>query len=632
MCGLTGFWNFKGDVSREGSLEILGLMSKSIEHRGPDSNGCWMDEAVGIGFAHQRLAIVDLTATGHQPMVSRSGKSILVYNGEVFNTDDVRDELVAAGMSLKGQSDTEVILEGCELWGVEATCRKLIGMFAFAYWDRALRELTLVRDRLGIKPLYWGIQNDVLFFGSQLKSFLKHPACKPEMDQDALVSYFRYNYIPAPQTIYRQFHKLEPGHILKFSQKQDFQETVFWDLMHLEERKIADPLGELEFLLKDAVKRRMIADVPLGAFLSGGIDSATIVALMQSQSSRPIKTFSIGFHEEAYDETSQAESIAQHLKTEHTTWRISEQEARDVIPLLPSFYDEPFADVSQIPMYLVSKLAKSQVTVALSGDGGDELFGGYNRYRAARSWTQVKKIPLSVRRLGAGCIQNLSPDFLDKVSMLLPKKYREKRFGEKLHRLSNWFSAKDESDFYLRTISQWFDPEQAMLHGREKRRELNFQKSGSIKSMQQVDLLSYLPDDILVKLDRATMAVALEGRVPFLDHRVVEFAMSLPESCKFQKGKTKWLLRELLKKHVPEHLNTQEKLGFGVPIDVWLRGSLKEWAEELLSERSIKKKGLLDAQAIQKLWQKHLSREANFQHELWGVLMFQNWISESRNV
>lgn len=631
MCGLTGFWNFRVDQSKEDALNLLRLMSKQIEHRGPDSNGFWFDESAGVGLAHQRLAIVDLTPAGHQPMVSRSGRSILVYNGEVFNADEIRADLVSSGVSFKGHSDTEVILEGCEHWGVEATCKKLIGMFAFAYWDRDQRELSLVRDRLGIKPMYWGIQNEVLFFGSQLKSFLKHPACQPSIDQDAVVSYFRYNYIPAPQTIYQQFHKLEPGHILKINQNQEFHEIVFWDLIKVETREIINPLEELEFLLKDAVKRRMIADVPLGAFLSGGIDSSTIVALMQSQSSRPVKTFSIGFNEKAYDETSQAESIARHLGTEHTSWRITDQEARDVIPLLPTFYDEPFADVSQIPTYLVSKLARQQVTVALSGDGGDELFGGYNRYRIAKNWPQVKNVPYVLRKLGAGCIQSFSPAFLDKLSALLPGRFREKRLGEKLHRLSTWLSAKDEFDFYLRTVSQWLYPEQAVILGHEKLKKFDFTQGDFIKCLQQADLLNYLPDDILVKLDRATMAVALEGRVPFLDHRVVEFAMNLTDAYKFRDGKTKWLLRQLLKKYVPEQLNTQEKAGFGVPIDSWLRGPLKDWAAELLSESSLNNTGFLSIAPIRAIWSQHLSGSANHQHALWSVLMLQTWLSNGHN-
>lgn len=601
MCGLTGFWDFKAELSQIDISSIIREMSLEIEHRGPDSFGVWYDESAGIAFGHQRLAIVDLSPAGHQPMISCSDRSILVYNGEIFNTTELRRELEALGVVFKSASDTEVILEGCEYWGIEATCKRLLGMFAFALWDRRTRELTLVRDRLGIKPLYWGFQGNTLFFGSQLKSFNKHPDWKPEIDSEAQTAYFRTNYVPAPMSIYRRIYKLKPGCFLKINSKKNVEETCFWSLEKISQVSIEDPIQQLHELLKDAVRRRMVADVPLGAFLSGGIDSSTVVALMQSQSARPIKTFSIGFHEKAYDESEQAAQIARYLGTEHHAWRISDYEAQAVIPQLPDFYDEPFGDVSQIPTYLVSKLARQHVTVSLSGDGGDELFGGYNRYWVAHQyWPWAKKIPIGFRNLAA----------------LVLKQFPTSRLSEKFYKFGHWLSACDEREFYYRTVNQWEDlmPMQG----------LDFDPDNFVKSMQQADLVTYLPDDILAKVDRASMAVSLEARVPFLDHRIVEFAMNLPIEAKICEGQTKWILRRVLEKYIPKQLISTQKMGFGVPIDAWLRGSLREWAENLLQVRNLEESGL-DANRIRKKWDEHLARKANWQYPIWGVLMFQAW-------
>lgn len=615
MCGLTGFWDFKAELSRNDSLAIARQMSLEIEHRGPDSQGLWVDESVGIALAHQRLAIVDLSPAGHQPMVSRSGRFVMVYNGEIFNADEMRGNLGP----WKGSSDTEVILEACEAWGVEETCKKLIGMFAFALWDRKECQLSLVRDRLGIKPLYWGMQNQVLFFGSQIKSFTKHPAFSPEIDRQALAGYFRTNYIPAPGTIYQNIYKLRPGHILMIDSNQQLREFAFWELRTIQPQIIDDPVNQLEVLLKDAVKRRMVADVPLGAFLSGGIDSSTIVALMQAQSSRPIKTFSIGSQDLAYDESERAAQIAKHLGTDHVSWRVSAKEAQEVIPKIPEFYDEPFGDSSQIPTYLVSQLARQQVTVSLSGDGGDELFGGYNRYLVGHYyWPRFKKIPLSLRRLGAWGIQKISPALWERLVW-------NRRFGEKLHKVSHWLSAVDELDFHLRSVAHWENPNSLVVDGIEAQEDLDFDPENFVKSMQQADLLSYLPGDILTKVDRASMAVSLEARVPFLDHRVVEFAMSLSPESKFQNNQTKWVLRQVLERYVPGELTNQEKMGFGIPIEQWLRGPLRDWAENLFSERALLNGGMLKAGPIRKKWQEHLVGRFNHQHALWGVLMFQAW-------
>ena len=601
MCGLTGFWDSRAQLSRANSLQIVREMSLQVERRGPDSQGVWCDESVGIALGHQRLSIVDLSPAGHQPMVSYSGYSVLIYNGEIFNTAELRAELITQGIIFKSASDTEVILEGCEYWGVEATCKRLIGMFAFALWDRQARELVLVRDRLGIKPLYWGFQGQTLFFGSQLKSFSKHPDWKPKIDLEAQRAYFRTNYIPAPVSIYQNIHKLKPGCFLKINSERQVHETCFWNLKKTNQVLIEDPIEQVHVLLRDAVKRRMVADVPLGAFLSGGIDSSTIVALMQSQSEKPIKTFSIGSHEKAYDESDQAAKIAQHLGTEHYSWRISDSEAQEVIPKLSEFYDEPFGDASQIPTYLVSKLARQHVTVSLSGDGGDELFGGYNRYWVGHKyWPWAKKIPAGLRNLGA----------------LALKQYPAGRLGEKLYKFGYWLSARDEREFYQRSVYQWEDKEP--IAG------LEFDSNNFVKSMQRADLLTYLPDDILAKVDRASMAVSLEARVPFLDHRVVELAMSLPLEAKIHDGQTKWILRRILEKYVPSQLMNTKKMGFGIPIDVWLRGALRDWAENLLLKENLEKSGL-DVKRIRQKWDEHLSCKANWQYPIWGVLMFQSW-------
>ncbi len=590
MCGLTGFLDFRATLSGAESHRIGLEMASEISHRGPDSEGVWYDESAGIVFAHRRLAIVDLSSAGHQPMISWSSRFVIIYNGEIFNAAELRGRLGV----MKGTSDTEIILEACEAWGVEATCKCLIGMFAFALWDRKSHELYLVRDRLGIKPLYWGFHHGILFFGSELKSFAKHPRWKPEIDHEAQDSYFQTNYIPAPRSIYKGIQKLRPGYILKINAKQQIEEICFWDLKKLNRAIIENPVEQLHILLKDAVKRRMMADVPLGAFLSGGIDSSTIVALMQSQSNKPIKTFSIGSYEHAYDESEQASKIAEHLGTEHTAWRVSDSDAHKLIPKLAEYYDEPFADSSQIPTYLVSQLARQQVIVSLSGDGGDELFGGYNRYWIGHQyWPIAKKIPIGIRKLGAFGL----------------RQFPVSRLGERLYKLGHWLSAHDEKEFYRRSSGSSGD---------------EMSSDNFVYSMQQADLLGYLPDDILAKVDRASMAVSLEARVPYLDHRVVEFAMSLPLNTKIRNGQTKWVLRQVLEKYVPQALTGQKKQGFEVPIDVWLRGRLRDWAENLLTEQKLTDSGL-DPKAIRIQWQEHLQRRANRQHSIWGVLMFQTW-------
>ena len=642
MCGLVGFWDFKANTSKTELLGIGQKMGKAIAHRGPDSEGAWCDETLGLSFSHLRLAIVDLSEAGHQPMVSRSGGSVIVYNGEIYNAPELREALSLEGCRFRGHSDTEVILEACERWGVIAACQKLIGMFAFAFWDKGTQQLFLARDRLGIKPLYWGFNQGILFFGSQLKSFKGHPGFKPEIDKEALTAYFRFNYVPTPLSIFKNIQKLSPGSILSIDRTQKTQECRFWDLQdvitHAKENRLKASrsdgalVEECHILLRDAVKRRMVADVPLGAFLSGGIDSSTVVALMQTQSDRPIKTFTIGFHEAGYDEAKHAAAVAKHLGTEHHELYLASSEAQAIIPDIPNWCDEPFADVSQIPTYLVSRLARQQVTVSLSGDGGDELFAGYNRYFLGQKlWPLMKILPFWLRSLSAQTIRQLSPKQWVSFSKILPEKFRSPLIGDKIHKLAGVLGAFNTQSFYKCLVSFWEEPAHLVLGGNEPvlypwNLESTFGHSNDfVESMQMMDTLTYLPDDILTKVDRASMAVSLEARVPLLDHRVVEFAYGLPMDAKIRNGQGKWLLRQVLNKYVPNSLVDRPKMGFGVPIDQWLRGPLREWADGLLSVQRLESEGILNPEPIHQRWREHLSGQRNWQYALWGVLMFQAW-------
>lgn len=642
MCGLVGFWDFKANTSKTELLAIGQKMGKAISHRGPDSEGAWCDETLGLSFSHLRLAIVDLSEAGHQPMVSRSGGSVIVYNGEIYNAPELRETLSLEGCRFRGHSDTEVILEACERWGVIATCQKLIGMFAFAFWDKQTQQLFLARDRLGIKPMYWGFNQGILFFGSQLKSFKGHPHFKPEIDKEALTAYFRFNYVPTPLSIFENIQKLSPGSILSIDRNQKTQEFRFWDLQDVITRAKENRLKasrsdgalveECDVLLRDAVKRRMVADVPLGAFLSGGIDSSTVVALMQAQSDRPIKTFTIGFHEAGYDEAKHAAAVAKHLGTEHHELYLASSEAQAIIPDIPNWCDEPFADVSQIPTYLVSRLARQQVTVSLSGDGGDELFAGYNRYFVGQAfWQRIKILPYWLRYLSAYGIRQFSPNRWDSIAKILPNRFRPRLVGDKAHKLADILAVPNARTFYKNLVSYWEEPANLVLGGNEPvLYPWNFESTFGhfddfVESMQMMDTLTYLPDDILTKVDRASMAVSLEARVPLLDHRVVEFAYGLPMDVKIRNGQGKWLLRQVLNKYVPNRLIDRPKMGFGVPIDQWLRGPLREWAENLLSLQRLESEGILNPEPICQRWREHLSGQRNWQYSLWGVLMFQAW-------
>ena len=637
MCGIAGFRS-PPNKSPDELARIARAMGDSLRHRGPDDDGIWVDAEAGIGLSHRRLSIVDLSAAGHQPMVSSDGRFVMIYNGEVYSHEDIRPDLTARGVAFRGHSDTEVMLESFAAFGVEATLPRLIGMFAIALWDRKTRTLTLIRDRLGIKPLYWTFNNGLFAFGSELKALRAHPDFQPRINRDAVASFMRHNYIPAPHSIYQGVHKLEPGSVLTLPWQGQPQIARFWDARAVAKAGLAAPLSgsdeeltdQLENLLTDAVKRRMIADVSLGAFLSGGIDSSTVVALMQKANAGRVKTFTIGFDIAGFDEAQHAAAVAKHLGTDHTEMTVTAQEALDVIPKLPEWYDEPFADSSQIPTYLVSAMTKRHVTVALSGDGGDELFAGYNRYQMATGFMRgFSVLPRPARNAVASAITSLAPDTWSRLLAFLPQRMRSSGAGDKLHKLAAVLRLADGDEIYRHLVTHW-QPEQVAVHASEPKGVLwdpavARDIPGFLERMQFLDLVTYLPDDILTKVDRASMAVALEARVPLIDHRVVEFAWRLPQSVKIRGGKTKWLLRNVLDRHVPRTLTERAKMGFGIPLGDWLRGPLRDWAETLLAERRLRDGGLLDAANVRRHWQEHLSGQRNWQYLLWDVLMLEAW-------
>jgi asparagine synthase (glutamine-hydrolysing) len=642
MCGIAGFVDFK-PASDQALRARARTMADCMDYRGPDASGCWADADAGFATGHRRLSIVELSEAGAQPMVSQSGRFVISYNGEVYNANEIRPELAAKGYTFRGHSDTEVILEACAEWGVRATVRRLIGMFAFALWDRRERRLWLVRDRLGIKPLYWGQFGGLTLFSSELKGMRAHPGWPVEIDRDAIAAFVRFQYIPAPKSIYRNVYKLPPGAILEVNAGQEPRIERFWTLDDaiLEGRRNPYRGGdqaaedELAALLGDAVGRRMIADVPLGAFLSGGIDSSTVVALMQSQSTRPVRTFSIGFEEQGYNEAHYAKAVAQHLGTDHTELYVTPEEARDVIPRLPEIYDEPFADSSQIPTYLISALTRRHVTVALSGDGGDELFCGYNRYfHAASLRPRLAHLPTPLRRLCAATIRAVPPNFVNRIQRLMPRGFGlPPQLGDKLHKLAGVMT-QNEDETYLSLLSHWHHPEEIINGGREPESIVvspathNFMPD-YIERMQYVDTLTYLPDDILTKVDRASMAVSLEARVPLIDHRVVEFAWRLPPRMKMRDGKSKWILRRVLRRFVPDSLIERPKMGFGVPIDHWLRGPLRDWAEGHLSQAALTRDGLFNPHLIRTRWAAHLKGHENWQYPLWTIITLQAWLAHN---
>ncbi|MDP3798991.1 MAG: asparagine synthase (glutamine-hydrolyzing) [Polaromonas sp.] len=655
MCGFAGVLG----LNQDSQAHMAQKMADAIVHRGPDDAGVWVSAEAGIALAHRRLSIVDLSPAGHQPMVSAGRRYVIAFNGEIYNHMELRRELEKDGglqpcplpvgngvqPGWRGHSDTETLLAGIEFWGVEVTLKKSIGMFAIALWDRQAHTLTLARDRVGEKPLYYGWQGSgnqrVFLFGSELKALKAHPAFTADIDRGALCLLLRHNYIPAPYSIYQGIAKLQPGCLLSVSLVQPEPRIwKYWDAVEVARAGVAQPFSgtaeqtvdALEALVKDAVRQQMMADVPLGAFLSGGVDSSTVVALMQVQSSRPVKTFTIGFSEEGYNEAVHAKAVARHLGTEHTELYVSPQQAMAVIPRLPGLYCEPFADSSQIPTFLVSQLAKQQVTVSLSGDAGDELFCGYNRYQMTEKlWRKLEFVPASLRALVAKGITALSPTAWDSLAGMIPGARRYAALGDKLHKGAGVLASDSVEDLYLGMVSHLRNPADWVIGGEEPPTHLTGLRPelgglSAVEQMMALDTISYLPDDILVKVDRAGMGVSLESRVPFLDHRVVEFAWSLPLKYKLREGQTKWLLRQVLCRHVPHELIDRPKMGFGVPLHDWLRGPLREWAEELLDEARLAREGYFHPASIRKIWAEHLSGRRNWMAQLWNVLMFQAWL------
>jgi len=627
MCGITGLLS---PAPRPDAQDVLRAMTDTLAHRGPDDWDLWLDAAAGVGLGHRRLSILDLSPLGRQPMRSASGRYVICFNGEVYNFARLRAELEPLGHAFRGGSDTEVMLAAIEQLGLTEAVRRFVGMFAFALWDAQERTLALARDRLGIKPLYYGFSGGDFVFGSELKALRAHPGFDPTLDREALTLYFRHNYIPAPWSIHAAARKLAAGAILTVRPGGEPVLERYWSAAEVYARGAAEPfagsedeaLERLGTLLADAVGLRMLADVPLGAFLSGGVDSSLVVALMQAQSSRPVRTFSIGFAEERFNEAPHAAAVARHLGTEHTELVVSEDDLLRIVPLLPRFWDEPFADSSQVPTYAVSRLAREHVTVALSGDGGDELFFGYDRYFYALAWwKRLQRFPGPLRA-AAAAVSRLRPE---RLAGLLGS------FGQRALWRLDAVGVTDFPAFYKRLVSHHPRPRELVLGaGPEARTAIDATDCGAdlFRGMSCWDVLMYLPDDILTKVDRASMAVSLEARVPLLDHRVLEFAAGLPTAFKVQGGRGKHLLRRLLYRHVPREIVDRPKMGFGIPLHEWLPGRLRPWAEDLLATGRRQCGDVLDFRQVDRMWAELLAGSAHWTYIIWDVLMFLAWRAE----
>lgn len=637
MCGIAGILAV-GAADREVLGRQVCLMADTMIHRGPDGSGVWVDPSGRVALGQRRLAIIDLSPAGAQPMLSADGNIALTYNGEIYNHLDLRAELEAQGVRFRGTSDSETIVEACASWGVERTVRELNGIFAFVVWDLRDGTFWMARDRVGIKPLYWAKTSAGLLFGSELKAIAAHESFRGELDLDTLGTYFQFNYIPAPGTIYRGVRKLMPGALLRVPRGGEPCEQSYWDVYTVAEQGLADcrsmtdaqAIEELDWLLRDSVKRQMISDVPLGALLSGGIDSSTITALMQAQSTGQVKTFSIGFDESDHNEAPFAAAVANHLGTDHRELYVTPDDALRTIPFLSDWYDEPFADSSQIPTYLVSKLAREHVTVALSGDGGDEIFAGYPRYaRHARARRAVLSVPALARASLAATIRGVGGPAWQQLLRLLPQRYQTKAGAATVVRFATALERADPRDFHEALVSYWGEPSDMVPSARRTAtqfmRPLPRQAMQYIETSQLIDIVTYMVDDILCKVDRASMAVSLETRVPILDHRVIEFAWQLPMEMKVRDDKMKWLLRQVLYRYVPPELIERPKKGFAIPMAAWLRTELRDWAEELLDERKLRQNGTLNASLVRKIWREHLSGEMNHSERIWAVLQYLAW-------
>lgn len=636
VCGIFGFIDFSIKNSKMKNVETLKDMSKILEHRGPDDCGVWQDEGYIMNLGHRRLSILELSKLGAQPMLSNDQRYVIVFNGEIYNFQELKKDIVVAkAYNFKGQSDTEVILAALELWGIQQTVQKLVGMYAISIFDTVERALYLIKDRMGEKPLYYGWSKDQFIFASELKAFKKHRSFTNEIDRNALRLYFKYNYIPTPNTIYKDIYKLIPGSILRIDLNNNKQSIEkYWELDTHEKPHIKDKaenIDLLENLLKASIRRQMLAsDVPIGAFLSGGVDSSTIVAIMQSLTPQPINTFSIGFNHKTYNEANYAKNVADYLRTNHTELYLSAKDAYSIVPDLPIFYDEPFADSSQIPTFLVSKLAKQHVTVVLSGDGGDELFGGYERYTIINNLVnKLEAVPSFIKKNSSSFIKKVAENKYSKhLHSLSPK------FIDRLYRSGELLNIHQSNDLYDYFLSSWKDTEDLVIDSELQNNSFikgndstgYFHRSNFLEWMMYVDSQMYLPDDILVKVDRASMANSLESRVPMLDKSIVEFAHSLPLEYKIRDNTQKWILKQVMYRYLPKRLMDRPKKGFGVPIGQWLQGPLKDWAEELLDENLLKQQGYLNVNLVRKRWEEHKAGARNWQSQLWGVLMFQAWL------
>lgn len=651
MCGIAGFFSPRLDAGIARS--VAKRMADAIAHRGPDSEGVWLDRACGIAIAHRRLAIIDISANGAQPMISHGGRFVVAFNGEIYNFRQVRERLDAKRqIQWKGTSDTEVLLEAIHEWGLSGALRQCVGMFALCLWDRQERRLSFARDRFGEKPLSVATMGGSIIFGSELSALRRHPDWKSNLSLDSIASYLRLSYVPSPYSVFENVRRVAPGTVLSTviddaCNAGPFLEEPYWSVAEdiepvrssRNDISANDAVTQVEAALLETVDRQMISDVPLGAFLSGGIDSSVVVAMMSARAGNRVKSFTVGFHEGGYNEADDARLVAKHFGTEHHELYIPAKEAIETIPRLSTKYDEPFADSSQLPTLLVSEFARGHVTVALTGDGGDELFSGYNRYSWAPAiWNRLQYFPIGWRQLIARTMNAISPRIWESGyglgAAFMPASRRQRNVGDKMHKLAATIQTASPRELYTFLISLWTEPEQLLTGGHEhKCRALsaafNPASEDYVSWMMKTDAATYLPDDILVKVDRASMSVGLEARAPFLDHELVQLVWRLPQKFRTMDGRGKWLLRQVLYKHIPREMVDRPKAGFAIPLDIWLRGPLRKWADSILVPSRLESRGILRSAPVMTKWKEHLSGQRNWQYQIWAVLMLQTWLDEN---